>query len=185
MAVRTISPNEVHRLASSGKRIELIDVRTPREFNSVHATVARSLPLDQLDPKAFLAARNGNSGEPLYIICASGMRSANACSKFIAAGFGNVFSVEGGTSAWARAGLPVVSTKKTLTVERQTRLVMGVLILTGVVLGFKIHPIGFGLSAFVGAGLIMAGLTDFCPLALLIARMPWNRQSAGACCQTA
>jgi hypothetical protein len=34
------------------------------------------------------------------------------------------------------------------------------------------------LSAFVGAGLVFAGITDFCGMGLLLARMPWNKRAA-------
>jgi rhodanese-related sulfurtransferase len=182
MAVRSISARELHQMVAAGKTIDLVDVRTQREFNNVHATPAQLVPLDTLDAAKFLSTRNGRSKEPIYVICHSGMRSANACAKFIAAGFDNVYNVEGGTSAWVKAGLPVVRGKSAMSVERQTRLVMGLMVLTGVVLGFQVHPGFFGLSAFVGLGLVMAGLTDFCPLALLIARMRWNKSGESACC---
>jgi 3-mercaptopyruvate sulfurtransferase SseA len=142
------------------------------------------MPLDELDAPKMLAETNGRSGEPLYLICAGGVRSAKACQKFIAAGFDNVVNVEGGTNAWVAAGLPVVRGRSSMSVEQQTRLAMGSLVLLGIILGFMVHPGFFGISAFVGAGLVMAGLTNFCPLALLIAQMPWNRQcSCGSCCQ--
>ena len=52
----------------------------------------------------------------------------------------------------------------------------GLLVLLGVLLGFLAHPALFGLSAFVGAGLVFAGITDFCGMGLLLAKMPWNRE---------
>ena len=76
MAVQTISPQELARLREAGKRVELIDVRTPAEFDAVHAADARLVPLDKLDPKAILAARNGPAVEPIYLICQSGARAA-------------------------------------------------------------------------------------------------------------
>jgi hypothetical protein len=36
-------------------------------------------------------------------------------------------------------------------------------------------PVFFGLAAFVGAGLVMAGTTGWCGMARLLAHMPWNR----------
>jgi hypothetical protein len=55
------------------------------------------------------------------------------------------------------------------------RIAAGTLGLTGVVLGFVLHQGFFFLSGFVSAGLIFAGLTDWCGMGLLLARMPWNR----------
>lgn len=183
MAMQTINPRDVQNLIDSGKAVELLDVRSPREFGDVHAASARSVPLDQLDPVKILAVRNGEPSQPLYIICATGGRGAKACQKFAAAGFEHAFNVEGGTSAWLAAGLPVVRGKKSMSLERQTRIAIGCIVLTGVILGFLVHPIFFGLSAFAGAGLIFAGITDICMLATLLARMPWNKTCAGgACC---
>ena len=84
-------------------------------------------------------------------------------------------NVEGGTAAWQAAGLPVVEGKKTMSLERQVRIAAGSLIVTGVAIGHFVHPGGYGLSAFVGAGLVFAGITDTCGMGMLIAKMPWNR----------
>lgn len=173
--MQTISPKQLHELVTSGKSIDLIDVRTPVEYREVHVTFARNLPLDQLKPSEVNAGRNG---EPLYVICRSGGRGKQACEKIVAAGFSNVINVEGGTQAWDQAGLPVVRGKKAMSLERQVRIAAGSLVLTGVVLGYLIHPYFIGLSAFVGAGLIFAGVTDTCGMGMILARMPWNRVAA-------
>src|SRR5262249_62032196 len=96
MSVPTISPRQFADLCKSGQ-IELIDVRTPVEFRELHATHARNVPLDRLDPARVMQARNGSKDEPLYVICRSGSRGRQACEKFLAAGFTNVVNVEGGT----------------------------------------------------------------------------------------
>ena len=59
--------------------------------------------------------------------------------------------------------------------NRQVRIVAGSLVLLGVVLGWFVHRWFFGLSAFVGTGLIIAGITDYCGLCYLLALLPWNR----------
>jgi rhodanese-related sulfurtransferase len=180
MAVSNISSQEFAELASRKKNLELIDVRTPMEFQAVHVAFARNVPLDQLNPAALMQARNGSAGEPLYIVCQSGGRSRQACEAFLKAGYSNVVNVEGGTKACEQAGLPLVRGKKVISLERQVRIAAGSLVLTGVTLGWFVHPIFFGLSAFVGAGLVFAGVTDTCGMGLLLARMPWNRVSAPA-----
>jgi hypothetical protein len=58
---------------------------------------------------------------------------------------------------------------------RQVRIVVGTLVALGVLLGFLVHPGFYGLSAFVGAGLLLAGVTGSCLLANLLARLPYNR----------
>jgi rhodanese-related sulfurtransferase len=170
--MQTISPQQLHDLVKSEKRVDLIDVRTPVEYREVHVAFARNVPLDQLKPSEVIAGRNG---DPLYVICRSGGRGKQACEKISAAGFSNVINVDGGTQAWDQAGLPVVRGKKAMSLERQVRIAAGSLVLTGAILGSFVSPYWIGLSAFVGAGLIFAGVTDTCGMGLILARMPWNR----------
>jgi len=184
MAISSILPATFAELCKEGKKVELIDVRTPVEFQEVHVEIARNVPLEQLDVNALMQARNGSAHEPLYFICRSGGRGQQACDKFFKAGFRNVINVEGGTMACVEAGLPVVRGKKTISLERQVRIAAGSLALLGAVLGWFVHPAFIGLSAFIGAGLIFAGITDTCGMGLILARMPWNHchETAKPCC---
>jgi rhodanese-related sulfurtransferase len=142
----------------------------------VHAEAARSVPLVRLDPGAVMEARNGSRDKPLYVICRSGGRGRKAAERFHAAGFSNVVNVEGGTTAWEQAGLPVVRGKKAMmSLERQVRIAAGSLVVLGTALGAFVHPAFLGLPAFVGAGLVFAGLTDTCGMGTMLARMPWNQ----------
>lgn len=184
MNASAISPAALAEICKQGTKIELIDVRTPVEYREVHVETARNVPLDQLDAPVLFEARNGSASEPLYVICHSGSRGQQACEKLLKAGFTNVINVEGGTSACIKAGLPVVRGKKAVSLERQVRIAAGSLVLLGAGLGWFVHPAFFGLSAFVGAGLVFAGITDTCGMALVLARMPWNqcRPDAGSTC---
>jgi rhodanese-related sulfurtransferase len=168
--VATITPRELAELTSKGS-VVLIDVRTPAEFQEVHVDFARNIPLDRLDP-----ATAGPRDQTLYLICRSGGRGKMACEKLAAAGF-NVVNVEGGTSAWDAEGLPVIRGRKVMSLERQVRIAAGSLVLVGVILSLTVHPYLIGLSAFVGAGLVFAGITDTCGMGMILARMPWNQVS--------
>jgi hypothetical protein len=88
-------------------------------------------------------------------------------------------NVEGGTLACVEAGLPVKTGKKAISLERQVRIAAGSLVLVGAALGFFVHPYWIGLSAFVGAGLVFAGVTDTCGMAIMLGRMPWNQVREG------
>jgi rhodanese-related sulfurtransferase len=178
MNAATISPAQLAELLKCGTKIELIDVRTPVEFEEAHVDIAFNLPLDQLDPTALVQARNGTPNEPLYVICRTGGRSRQACEKLLNAGFATVVNVEGGTLACIEAGLPIVRGQKAISLERQVRIAAGSLVLLGVGLGWLVHPAWFGLSAFIGAGLLFAGLTDTCGMGMFLARAPWNRRIA-------
>jgi rhodanese-related sulfurtransferase len=177
---RSISPQELDSLRRGGQAVELIDVRTPVEFREIHVEYARNVPLDRLDPAAVRAERQGSPDAPLYVICKSGSRGRQACEKLTSAGIASVVNVDGGTLACEAAGLPVVRGKKAVSLERQVRIAAGALVLTGAALGYFVHPYWIGLSAFVGAGLMFAGITDTCGMAMMLARMPWNRVAGGS-----
>ncbi len=174
MNAPTITPRELGERRSAGQPVTLIDVRTPAEFREVHVEFARNVPLDRLNAAELDAARP-SPDQPLYVICRSGGRSAKACERLVAAGVTNVVNVEGGVQAWEQAGLPVVRGAKAMSLERQVRIAAGTLVLIGSLLGAFVHPYWIGLAAFVGAGLIFAGITDTCGMAMLLARMPWNQ----------
>ncbi|MEC7802272.1 MAG: YgaP-like transmembrane domain [Verrucomicrobiota bacterium] len=62
-----------------------------------------------------------------------------------------------------------------ISLERQVWILAGSLVVIGAVFGHFVHPVGFGLSALIGAGLVYAGVTDTCGMGMMIAKMPWNR----------
>jgi rhodanese-related sulfurtransferase len=177
MSFATISPKDLTQRYQSGQKCDLIDVRTPVEYRGVHVEFARNVPLDQIDAKAVMDKRNGSASEPLYLICQGGTRSKMACEKFLQAGYTNVVNVEGGTQACQQTDLPMVHGKQVMSLERQVRIAAGSLVVTGVLLGWLVHPVFFGLSAFVGAGLVFAGVTDTCGMGMLLSKMPWNQCS--------
>lgn len=185
--VATISPNQFADLRRQGRAANVIDVRTPAEFGEVHVDCARNIPLDRLDPREIepLCA----SG-PVYFVCKSGTRSQKACEKLLAAGLKDIVSIEGGTAACEAAGLPVIRGRKAMSLERQVRIAAGSLVAIGAALAafgpdapVNWKAIGAGLAGFVGCGLVFAGVTDTCGMAMLIARMPWNQacRSATTC----
>jgi rhodanese-related sulfurtransferase len=184
MSVPTVTPHMLAELWKANNRIDLIDVRTPVEYREVHVAFARNVPLDVLDPATVMRDRVGAGSDPLYLVCRSGTRGGQACEMLRKAGHTNVVNVEGGTLACEQAGLPVVRGKKAISLERQVRIAAGSLVLLGAALGWLVHPAFVGLSAFVGAGLVFAGVTDTCGMGLLLARMPWNRwgRTANGCC---
>ena len=179
----TIHAQELARRSAQGD-IHLIDVRTPMEFQAVHAVSARNIPLDQLDPEKVMQGRTGAADQTVYVICKGGTRGGKAQQKFADAGFGGVVNVKGGTDAWVAAGLPVVRGKKVMSLERQVRIAAGFIVLAGAVATMVTGNVYLvGIPAFVGAGLMFAGITDSCAMGMLIAKMPWNQVSSeGSCC---
>lgn len=152
----------------------MLDVRTATEFESSHVPGSHLLPLDQLDIER---VRKLAGGRPIHLLCRSGNRASQAAAKLAQAGFDKLIVVEGGIQAWQAAGRPVrQGSNKGMSIERQVRVAAGSLVLAGVLLGTFVHAGFHGLSAFVGAGLVFAGLTDWCGMGLLLARAPWNQR---------
>jgi rhodanese-related sulfurtransferase len=113
--------------------------------------------------------------------CNSGNRTRQAAERLVAVGFEQTYELEGGLVAWKQAGLPVVVDRRApLPIMRQVQIAAGSLVLLGVILAVLVSPWFMALSAFVGAGLVMAGITGFCGMANLLAHMPWNRRPQGA-----
>jgi len=171
--MRTISPIELQNLLAAQPDLPLLDVRTPVEFAEVHVPQARNVPLDELR----LGAVSVPKDQAVYLLCRSGQRATKAAEKLVREGFTQPVVIAGGTLAWIAANLPVTrGQSKVISLERQVRIVAGSLVLAGVALGWFVHRGFYGLAAFVGAGLVFAGVTDFCGMGLLLAKLPWNRK---------
>jgi rhodanese-related sulfurtransferase len=174
MSFTTISPSDLQARIAQGEKLVLIDVRSPGEHAAVHVPGVVLMPLDRLDPQA--VPRDQGT---VHLFCQAGGRATRAAETLTAAGV-SCCVVSGGTSAWAAAGLPVNRGRGVIGIERQVRISAGLLVVTGVTLGLTVHPGFFGLAGFIGAGLMFAGITDWCGMGLLLAKAPWNQRAATA-----
>jgi len=166
---RLISVSELRNKAPLA--VQLVDVRSPSEFATGHIPGALNIPMDQIEARV----RDLCSNVPVVLICHAGTRARLTADR-LASHEREIAVLEGGTKAWVQSGLPVVACVKTRwSLERQVRLISGVLVLTGALLGLTIQVKWILLSALVGAGLTFAGLTDICGMAVALQKMPWNR----------
>jgi rhodanese-related sulfurtransferase len=151
---------------------QLVDVRSPSEFASGHIPGAVNIPMDQIESRlADLSAG------PIVLICQMGKR-ARMTANLLEPCQRQIAILEGGTAAWIQASLPVVTTVKTRwSLERQVRLGAGLLVLVGAMLALTVSARWLFLSAFIGLGLVFAGLTDICPMAEILGKLPWNARS--------
>jgi rhodanese-related sulfurtransferase len=153
----------------------LIDIREPDEFARRHIEGAVSLPLSHIGASPLPSL----DGADIIFTCKSGMRTAANAARLAAAVAGPAHVLDGGVDGWSKAGLPVVANAKApLEMMRQVQIAAGLLVLTGVLLGWFVTPGFFALAGFVGAGLTFAGVSGFCGMAKLLAVMPWNRAAA-------
>jgi rhodanese-related sulfurtransferase len=162
---RTLSTTELSARLQEGP-VFLLDVREYPEYAEGHVEGARCVPLGDLRRDPSLA---GEGGEVL-LICRSGRRARDAANCLRDTGRFQPVVVDGGLDAWRQAGYPICKEKGPISLERQVRIAAGSLILTGLLA----PGLGF-LPYVVGAGLIVAGVTNSCALGMLLARLPWNR----------
>lgn len=179
--IKETTVHEINELLENGEECQVIDVREFSEFSSERIADAQLMPLSSFEKHA----AEIDHSKPVYIMCRSGNRARQAGEKLSAKGFTDIHIIEGGMQAWAKADLPVIKGgSKVWSLERQVRFTAGLLVLTGVALGFLVSPYFFLICGFVGAGLTFAGATDWCGMGMLLASMPWNkaREKRGATC---
>jgi len=170
----TIQPAELKQRLDSDSKPLILDVRTPAEFKEMAIADSKSMPLDQLDAEA--VKQMAPQGGGCVVVCYSGKRSDQACAKLKEAGLDDVCSLQGGLELWERMQLPLRKHEKAgFSIIRQVHIVAGLLVLSGTILAATVSPWWAILPGFVGAGLAFAGLTGFCGMALILAKMPWNR----------
>ena len=170
--LQTISPERAAELVRNGA--VLIDIREADEHAREHIPGARHHALSRIDDET--PVRKGD--DVLVFHCRSGARTrGNAARLAAAARTCETYILEGGIDAWKKAGLPVkLDRKQPIDIMRQVQIAAGSLILLGAALGYFVAPAFYGLSAFVGAGLLFAGVSGFCGMAHLLALLPWNRR---------
>lgn len=166
-----LTPRELNSRLRNGDALRVIDVREYPEYAAARIEGARLIPSAEIAKRAQELDRD----EPLVVVCRSGRRSAMALENLRKIGFNNAVQLEGGMDAWEKEGLPTTRDQRApWSLERQVRLVAGLLILTGLI-GSKFWAPAIILAWFVPCGLVFAALTDSCAMGMLLAKLPWNR----------
>ena len=148
-----------------------IDVRTQAEFESEHISKFRNIPLDQLET----FEKELSEHHTIVFSCASGIRSAKA-TKQMKGKVKSALNVEGGLMAWNHAGFPTIKRPSSvISLMRQVQIVVGLSVVLGVALSQLYHINFIWVPAFFGAGLLFAGITNTCALAIILGKMPWNK----------
>ena len=167
--LREIDAAEAWRLLENG-RVRLVDIREPDEVEAVRVEGAEFIPLS-LARHARLAPATGNV--PVVFTCRCGRRVRRNAALLEAVAGGPAMNLAGGMIAWQRAGLPVTRGRR-VSVQRQAQALAGVLVLGGMGLCAFSHWFIL-VPVIVGVGLIMAGVTGVCLMAVLLKTLPWNR----------
>jgi rhodanese-related sulfurtransferase len=168
-----LSAAELAEQRRARPELRLLDVRTPGEYEAEHIHGAYNVPLDTLGEHG--AEIQANVTGPVVLVCQSGQRARRAEDVLQRTGMANVHVLDGGMNGWLAAGLPVIRGAKRFSLERQVRLVAGALVATGAILALAVNPRFALVPAFIGSGLVFSGITGFCGMAMLLARLPYNR----------
>jgi len=172
MTIETVSPQQAQKLIDEGAKF--VDIREQDEYIREHILNALSWPVSRWNQQSLPYPAD----TPVIFHCRSGMRTKNNAGVLESLGSNQMYLLEGGLDAWKKAGFPVrLDKKQPIDLMRQVQITAGSLILIGTVLGLGVSPWFFALTAFVGAGLLFAGVTGFCGMARLLARMPWNKRA--------
>ena len=170
--IQEISAKELKAILNSRQSVQVVDVREPVEFDAECVKEARCMPLSSFEEHACHLEKD----KPVYLLCRTGNRARQAAEKLGKLGVREFYSVTGGLEAWKAAGFETrQSSPAVWGLERQVRFAAGALVVTGVVLGWLMHSTFAVVAAVVGVGLMFSAITDTCGIAMLLARMPWNR----------
>jgi len=176
MSHKRIHP--VDLMANKTADLCIVDVRTAAEVKAAGLPDCLHIPLHELTPERLQSevAKSGKDGSCIYLLCQGGKRAEMAADQLKDYVKAELVIIEGGMNSVKQSNIPLATQgKKVIPLERQVRIAAGLLIITGAVLGTWVNPGFYGLCAFVGAGLTFAGITDICPMGMMIAKAPWNK----------
>lgn len=169
-----IDPTSLHDRLDD---VEIIDVRTPGEFESVHVPTSKNLPLDDLEQHVEQVRAAVDEGQEVVLVCRSGNRAHQAQDELTEAGLPRLPILEGGMLAWQAGDGPVVQDVIRWDLERQVRFVAGALVLLSILFSIVFPPARF-VAGFIGAGLVLAAVTNTCAMGMMLTRLPYNRPTS-------
>ncbi|NJL98994.1 MAG: rhodanese-like domain-containing protein [Synechococcaceae cyanobacterium RM1_1_27] len=153
--------------------IVLVDVREPSDYKGERIAGSVNVPLSRFQASQLPAVA---ADQLLVLSCQSGNRSGHAAKKLLDVGYDSVTHLAGGINSWKAEGYRVqTASGGPLPMMRQVQITAGSLMVVGTLLGAFVSPWWLLLSGFVGSGLVFAGLTGTCALAMVLAKMPWNQ----------
>lgn len=174
--METISVKGLYEIQQKGQPTVVLDVRSPKEYETVHIANARLNPIDEFDPKQFLEnlKKEGLENSKIYVTCGTNPRAKRACHLLIEANHEHVILVDGGTVAWEEAGYPVERNVAAMPLQQQIKLFQGGAVALGSLLGMVWSSIFLIIPLFIGAEMIYSVKTGNSIWSGLFARMPWN-----------
>ena len=168
----TITSAALRAQLDSADPPRVLDVRTPGEFETVHIPGAYNVPLDLL--REHREEIRSHLDDEVVLVCRSGQRAAQAEEALRNAGLVNVHVLDGGMNSWEAGGFGVNRGAPRWELERQVRLLAGIIVALSVLAGVFVP--GAQWVAFVmGVGLAGAAATNTCAMGMMLAKLPYNR----------
>lgn len=168
-----ITPKELYEKMNNPefrKDSILVDVRVPGEHRVEKIPSSVNIPINKLEDFKDELTKYKN----VYVHCETGGRSGQACEQLKGMMLDNWINVAGGISEWKLQDLPIIEGRG-ISIQRQVMITAGLFILIGTILSLLVNKSFIALAIFIGAGLIFAGITNFCGMARLLRLMPWNK----------
>jgi rhodanese-related sulfurtransferase len=172
--IRYINANELKELYGSSNLI-ICDIREADEYNREHIIGAKNTPLSTFDINEI----NGYSKNKTVVFhCQSGNRTKQNENLLKNIDANEVLVLCDGITDWKKNGCAVAKNNKApLPLMRQVQIIAGSIVVLGAILSLTISSGFILLSAFVGAGLMLAGITGFCGMANLLMLLPYNKNN--------
>jgi rhodanese-related sulfurtransferase len=167
---------DAERRLAAGTAV-LVDIREPVEHAREAIPGARSSPLSSYGAHSLQGFQSENAPAVIFH-CQSGKRTSDNAERLRTCDAPELYILEGGLTGWKSAGFATrVDRSKPIEIQRQVQIAAGSLVLTGLALAYLVSPWFLALSAFVGTGLVFAGVSGWCGMAKMLGLMPWNRVS--------
>ena len=108
-SVITLTAKEFSEKLKIAKKVQLLDVRTPEEFNV--DKIDKSININILDADFESKTKTLDKLKPVFVYCKAGSRSSKAASKLADLGFTIIYNLEGGIMKWNASGLSAPAKK--------------------------------------------------------------------------
>jgi len=170
--MKSITAKELQALRQQDAALQIIDVREAVEYQTEHVGDTQSFPLSRFEKSMDGVEKD----KPVYVLCRTGSRAAQAANLLQNKGCENVFLIEGGLEALKSEGAPTIQgASRIWAMDRQVRLGAGTMVFLGILGHWFIHPGFLFLSVFVACGLIFSAISNTCGMALVLGKCPWNQ----------
>jgi rhodanese-related sulfurtransferase len=185
MSITTITPHDLYRRMKLGHNVIIVDIRSQYEFAKGHIPGATFYPLEIFDADALIhkACVPFPDKPTIYVCCANGSKSQEACQLLADEGYEYIVFLKGGMKAWNSSGLPLnkiylpPSAHQHLQLKQQSLIAIGLTVTVGTLLGTFVNVGFLAICLIAGIGAIYEGLfgTDYIKQALL--KMSWNKKA--------